>query len=347
MKRSSVDLSFMHQTTLDMGYLIPIAAIDVLPGDTFRSKVDLLARVAPLAKPVMHPVQMRVHSWFVPNRLLWEDWEDFIVGNEGAVDYPTIAPATAGDATLYDYMGAEPVAGVSYDALPVRAYNLIWNEYYRDQDLSAARVMSVADGVDSTTDTTLARVAWGKDYFTTARAQSQDGSSVSVAFAPGSTAPVTGIWMDTTATGQGTGLRRTDGTTTETVAEVFNNRAIVEEDPNNNNFPNVRADLSQLTTGIDVNELRRSFALQRISEARNYFGSRYEDFLRWYGVNPRDGRLSRPEYLGGGSQTISFSEVLATADSGTASPGDLYGHGIAGLRQRPVRKMFEEHGSGS
>ena len=157
MKRALQDLSFTHTTSLDLGYLVPICALDVLPGDTFMGAARALARMAPLAKPMMHPVDIRVHYWYVPNRIIWDDWEDFIVGNEGAVTYPTISPGSAANAALYDRMGAEPITGVAYDALPIRAYNLIFNEFYRDQDLVTARALSTASGADSTTESDLAR----------------------------------------------------------------------------------------------------------------------------------------------------------------------------------------------
>lgn len=344
MKRSTFDLSFIHQCTMDMGVLVPIAAIDVLPGDTFRQKVDLLARVAPLAKPVMHPVEIRIHSWFVPNRIIWDNWEDFIVGNEGAWTYPTITPGSAAATVLYDHMGAEPVTGVAYDALPVRAYNLIWNEYYRDQDLATARTIDLTDGADTTSDTDLARIAWGKDYFTTARANPQQGASVEVGFSAGEI-PVSGLGTYSSVTTASRTLTETAGSSgPKNTASTNQSGIAIEMAAASTTEPNVRVDLTNATGGIDINELRNAIALQRIAEAREFFGSRYADFLRWYGVNPRDGRLDRPEYLGGGKQTISFSEVLATAEGASVNPGDLFGHGIAGLRQRPFRKMFEEHG---
>jgi hypothetical protein len=319
LKRFNHDLSFTHGTTVDMGTLVPVAAIDVLPGDTFRISQSLLARVAPLAKPVMHKVDIRLHNWFVPNRIIWDDWEEFIVGNEGSATYPTITPASVADAELYDRMGAEPVAGVAYDALPIRAFNLIWNEFYRDQDLATARTTDQLD---------IPRIAWGKDYFTTARANPQQGAAVEVGFSAGSVPVV----ADNVPAGNQS-VERTTTTGTADPLRIFNVSG-----------SELEADLSQATGGIDINELRNAISLQRIAEAREFFGSRYVDYLRWYGVNPRDGRLDRPEYLGGGRQTISFSEVLATSDSGTADVGDLFGHGIAGLRSKPHRKMFEEHG---
>ena len=350
MKRSTHDLSYTHNLSLDMGTLVPLGAVDVLPGDSFRSRLSALVRVAPLAKPVMHPVDIRVHNWFVPNRLIWEDWEDFIVGNEGGKTYPTITPATAAETVLYDHMGVEPVTGVAFDALPIRAYNFIWNEFYRDQDLAAERGLSIAEGADSTTDTDLARIAWGKDYFTTARANAQQGSSVEVGFSAGSI-PVSGIgirnhgasaFYTNNKTSMDTSVGMTGWRSDASPGASGEAEVIIEE--GTTSYPDVRVDLSNASGGIDINDLRNAISLQRIAEAREFFGSRYQDYLRWYGVNPRDGRLSRPEYLGGGRQTISFSEVLSTAEGATVGVGELFGHGIAGLRQRPFRKMFEEHG---
>lgn len=349
MKRSPQDLSFTHSLSLDLGTLVPIAAIDVLPGDTFMGACRALARMAPLAKPMMHSVDIRVHYWFVPNRIIWEDWEDFIVGNEGGAVYPTITAASVADAVLYNHMGAEPVAGGVYDALPVRAYNLIFNEFYRDQDLMAARVVSLADGADATSTRTLARIAWGKDYLTTARANPQQGSAVEVGFSAG-LAPVEGIALSTqTFTNEpDASVFETAKTGTQSYADAKGLQQGVWTGKTSGSSgswrPEIYANLANATGGIDINELRDAISLQRIAEAREFFGSRYVDYLRYYGVNPRDGRLDRPEYIGGGRQQLSVSEVLSTADSGTATVGDLYGHGIAGVRSRRFRKMFEEHG---
>lgn len=336
-----------------MGYLVPLACIDVLPGDTFISKVNMLARVAPLEKPVMHPVEIRVHNWFVPNRIIWDDWEDFIVGNEGGATYPTLSAANATEAALLDHMGIEPVTGVSVDALPVRAYNLIFNEWYRDQDLVTARTIDTSDGADTTTTLGLAQIAWPKDYFTTARANPQQGSAVQLGFSSG-TVGVDGIAMGTDPSNPWGTLTAYGGASVNYDGDGY--RIAADEHPGTGsmdqlyikgagaNGPDVSVDLSNATGGIDINELRNAIALQRIAEAREFFGSRYVDYLRWYGINPRDGRLDRPEYLGGGKQTIAFSEVLSMAEGATVGVGDLFGHGIAGVRQKPLRKMFEEHG---
>lgn len=335
--RNQFDLSHEHKLSLDMGYLVPVMTEEVLPGDTFIGNTRLLARVAPLAKPVMHNVEMRTHHWYVPNRILWSGWEDYITGVDDVTAKPTITAANATEAALYDHMGTYPSTSIAYDALPVRAYNKIYNEYYRDQDLQTARTEDQLG---------LARICWGKDYFTTCRPSPQQGDAVELGFATGD-APITGLGkINQTYSSTNGAAYETDATGTRNYAKYGTGGSnwMMEEDPSNTGFPNVRADLTNATGGIDLDDLRRSLALQRFAEARARFGSRYADYLRFIGVNPSDGRLDRPEYLGGGKESINFSEVLATAEGTTTEVGDLYGHGIAAMKSRTFRKMFEEHG---
>ncbi|AXH73531.1 MAG: capsid protein [Cressdnaviricota sp.] len=337
--RHNHDLSFMHNLSGNMGYLIPIACLDVLPGDSFIHSTNLMARLAPLAKPVMHPVEIRVHNWYVPNRIIWEDWEDFITEANTGLTYPTQTITSAAAGVLYDHMGCEPTVGSVQSLMPIRAYNAIWNEFYRDQDLAQPR---------NTNALGLAKIAWGKDYFTTARTTRQSGPSIEVGFSSGSV-PISGIGpnaVNLPAASQKS-LFETQRSANRNVTGWETNTAhgIFEQDPDNPGFPNIRADLTRANGGIDITALRNGVALQRMSEARSMFGSRYADYLRYYGVNPRDGRLDRPEYLGGGKQQISFSEVLSNSVvSGNDDPGQLFGHGIAGLRSRRYKKTFEEHG---
>lgn len=319
MKRTNHDLSFEHSTTFDMGQLIPISAVDVLPGDTLRCNTSALLRVAPQVNPVYHDCEVRVHNWFVPNRILWDGWEDFIVGETSESGPMPRIPLQEG--SVADYMGAEPAVGAEIDALPINAYNLIFNEFYRDQDLDTERSMD---------DQTVARVRWGKDYFTTCRPTPQQGESIEVGFSAGKAPLVSVTFQESTNSAPSGGVA---GST-------------LPEDAEGNKLWDdlIWSDLTKVDGGIDINDLRQSIALQKIAEARSFFGSRYVDYLRWYGINPRDGRLSRPEFLGGGRGRINFSEVLSTAESQNTEVGDLYGHGIAGVRSRPYRKMFEEHG---
>ena len=167
-----------------MGQLIPVGCVEVLPGDSFRQQTSTLLRVSPLNSPVMHPVEVRIHHWFVPNRILWSEWEDFITGGPDGNNTstpPTVAySATPANEPLLDYLGIKPVASLSgINALPVRAFNKIYNEFYRDQDLVTER------GED---DLTIPRVAWEKDYFSAARPFTQKGTEVTLPI--GTSAPI-------------------------------------------------------------------------------------------------------------------------------------------------------------
>lgn len=338
--RNFFDLSHEHKMSTDMGYLVPIMTEEVLPGDTFIGSSSVLARVAPLANPVMHNVELRVHHWYVPNRILWNGWEDFITGKDEGAQVPSIELG-AEDLDLADHMGIVPKVGLNVNALPFYAYNMIWNEFYRDQDLQNQRAH--ANG-------TLAKICWGKDYFSVARPHPQQGQSVDIGFSTGE-APVRGIGViagQTAATRSGAAYE-TDQFQISSSEPSFEStalrvRASSVGASDTTNRPKIYADLTRLDGGIDIDDLRRALAMQRFAEARMRYGHRYADYLRFLGVNPSDGRLDRPEYLGGGSQQINFSEVIAMAQGTDSDVGDLYGHGIAGMRSRRYRKMFEEHG---
>lgn len=360
MKRSKHSLSHYRLTSMNMGQLYPVALQEVLPGDSFRHATSALVRVSPLVAPVMHPCHLMVHSWFVPSRLLWSKWEDFITGKDPALVIPTLSVAAADTATkkLANAFGVgidSPPAPVSLNALPFRAYNQIWNEFYRDQDLSTAAVERTGDSGDVPADYQILNVSWEKDYFTTSRPNSQQGTGVEqVQLTLTGKVPVKGI-------GKGTGVfgtvnkvvRESDGSTPTYAKSAIigpsnvDEQFWIQENPGALTFPQVHVDLSQTSAGglkMDINEWRKTMAMQRMREHRNRFGSRYRDMLAFLGVNSSDARLQRPEYLGGGKQTISFSEVLSTAETTTAAVGEMAGHGIAALRSRPYKKFFEEHG---
>lgn len=363
-KRHKHNLSHYRLFSCDMGELVPIGCTEVLPGDTFQHNTSLLLRVSPLLAPVMHPVQARIHHWFVPYRLIWEDWEDFITGGPDGNDqsaFPTITltygagpPVTGnnGVGMLADYLGVPPqIDALGVSALPFRAYALIFNEWYRDQDLVTELSISLASGVDSTTNTTMQNCAWEKDYFTSARPWTQKGPEVSIPLT--GDAPIKGIGKLNANFGPSQAVRESDGTTpTYTAAQQINpsnadQQFFVRENPDDSGFPGMYADLSQVSAAT-VNDLRLALALQRFEENRARYGSRYTEYLRYLGITPSDARLQRPEYLGGGKQTIQFSEVLQTAPTEDGDDhvgvGNLKGHGIGALRSNRYRRFFEEHG---
>lgn len=351
MKRSKFNLSNTQLLTCDMGQLVPLGLTEVLPGDTIQHSISLLARAMPLATPPMHPVRMKVHSWYVPHRIVWDDWEDFITGGPDGMDasvFPTISLTDVEEKSLADYLGVPVGMTGSVSALPFRCYAKIFNEFYRDQDLVSEVPLSEASGSDSTTSTALLNSAWEKDYLTTARPWEQKGPAVSLPL--GTTAPVVynnipgTPWISRQAAdGAPYTPASQDPISTSTGSQVSNSAGTLglQLDP----AGTLLADLST-ATAVDINTVREAFALQRYQEARARYGSRYTEYLAYLGVRSSDARLQRPEYLGGGTQNIAFSEVLQTAytQGSPDSVGRLYGHGIGAMRSNRYRKFFEEHG---
>lgn len=340
MKRSKFNLSNYKLLSCDMGELIPCGLSEVLPGDTWQHNTNVLVRCSPLLSPVMHPVDVRVHHWFVPMRLLWDKWEDFITGGpdgNNASVFPVMNPGPGGYAvgSLADYLGCPTGFNTQHSALPFRAYGLIWNEWYRDQDLQAELVVSTGSGTDSTTNKTLQNCAWEKDYFTSSRPWEQKGATVPIPL--GTSAPTAVSLTETGATPGARTLQRNGGGA---------NTAVNVVEAGSGGAPLTLSGVTDLSaaSAVTVNVLREAMALQRYQEARARFGSRYVEYLRYLGVKSSDARLQRPEYLGGGRQTIQFSEVLATAQGTSTNVGDLKGHGIAAMRSNRYRRFFEEHG---
>lgn len=361
MKRNKHSLSNYRLLTCDFGQLIPCGWYEVLPGDTVQQATSMLVRATPLLAPIMHPVSVRVHHWFVPNRLIWANWEKFITGgSDGEGDgsaWPYIDGSSGFAAkSLFDYFGL-PVPSINVgnvSALPLRAYQMIYREHYRDQDLCSAPTISLADGADSTTTTSVQAVAYEKDYFTAARPWPQKGPDVtlplgtSAAVRTSSVDTVTGAQEELRMRGAVSGNYPSDTRlmlAAGSTGEVGQENTTATGNGSTLYPSNLYADLSAATAST-VNELREAMALQRYQEARALYGSRYTEYLRYLGVRSSDARLQRPEYLGGGKQTIAFSEILQTGTNydGNTGVGTLRGHGIAGMRSRRFRRFFEEHG---
>lgn len=341
--RSVFNLSYEKKFTCDMGQLIPVMCDEVVPGDVFKIGNQFVIRMQPLVAPVLHEIDVTVHYFFVPYRILWEDWESFITGGEDGDDAsvmpiwdPGVGKTAVG--SLWDYLGFPTAATDPIGAYPLdfvrRAYARIFNEYYRPQEIMAE--------VAETNEDILYR-AWRKDYFTAALLEQQRGTAPSLPVS-GSTSAV---WAGSIANGtiaypavtnanSATLNRSTDDSHpydagTKTALE-HGTVTIPQASLNANTV-----DLSSATT-FDVAELRLAIQMQRILERNNRAGARYVEWLNaHFGVHPRDDRLQRPEYIGGSKSPVIISEVLQTSKTDTVAPaspqGNLAGHGIAANRQ--------------
>lgn len=373
-RRSTFGLSHYRLFSAKMGYIYPIACYEVLPGDTFRQSTSLFLRLAPLVTPVMHPVHVKIHSWYVPYRLLWEDWEDFRTrGPEGtdASEVPYITAPSGGFpvGSLADYLGIPTgIEGLTVNAFAFRAYNYIFNENYRDERVQDELPWVMTGGADTATSTALAPSPWGRDYFTTASPTPQTGPEVTIpvnfgdAGQPTITGTVTGNGSPTfTATGVGgtvtSSLKTltTGGSYVGTGGDVGMDKVGDLGDRTGFNAPLSWADPALKVSlnyqpgeasigSINIADWREAMAMQRFEETRSLWGARYNEFLMDMGIRPSDARLQLPEYLGGGRQTIQFSEVLQTAPGGEDPVGALKGHGIGAMRTNRFRRFFEEDG---
>lgn len=347
-KRSKFSLSNYKMLSANQGLIFPINCVEVLPGDTIQQKSSAMIRVAPLATPVMHPVHARIHHFFVPNRIIWDDWEDFITGGKyGSTPpvHPTIKLTTgtagAGIGGLIDYLGIRPMGTLEADktvsALPIRAYQKIVDDWFIDQDLMTESNISTASGNDTTTSLAIRRASWGKDYFTTARPWSQKSANVLIPAEDASLSANGSATVIRNVSGGGTFNSQDLGTNGSGQLANVGLTATAYIDPSTSMTANVKNAMGT------INDLRFAEGMQAYAEARAIYGSRYVEYLRYLGVTSSDARLQNAEYLGGGTSTIQFSEVLQTAE-GEDPVGTMRGHGIAGMGTNRYRKFFEEHG---
>ena len=357
--RSSFDTQYAHKTTFDAGYLVPIYCDEVLPGDVHRVKGTIFARLATPLFPVMDNLHLDTHFFFVPNRLLWTNWVKFMgeqanPGDSTSYVIPTITSPAGGYAvgSLFDHLGL-PTAGqitgtntVTHNVLPLRAYNLIYREWYRDENLQNSPVVNTGDGPDSPSDYAMLRRGKRKDYFTGALPWPQKGTSVSLPL--GTTAPILSNGLSPTFTGGGvTNSTLSAGTGTNRTqlipAPSVNDAALVFGSQSG-----LYADLSAATAAT-INQLRQSFQIQKLLERDARGGTRYTELLRaHFGVVPQDARLQRPEVIGVGSTYVNVNPIAqtsATNVTGGATPlGNLAAMGTALASGHGFTYHAQEHG---
>ena len=353
--RSVFDRSHGYKTTFNSGYLVPFYVDEVLPGDSFKLTATLFARLATPIVPFMDNLYLETFFFFVPNRLVWDNWQKFNGEQKNPSDLtdfliPTVSGTNVQNQTLWDYFGLPTNVNkaLKVNALPFRAYNLIFNEWFRDENLQESLKVPTGDGPDNLSDYGLVRRGKRHDYFTSCLPWPQKGPGVEISIG-----------------GQATVDIKPDGAPTflsNAAPSPLNSLML----PNSGNDVHIvlteaqrqtsylswlnpalsaTADLSTAKP-ISINDLRQAFQIQKLYERDARGGTRYTEILRsHFGVISPDARLQRPEYLGGSSARISINPVQQTSATNDMTPqGNLAAFGVVSDSFNGFSKSFVEHG---
>lgn len=370
--RSKFDLSHEKRLSTRMGRLTPVFISETLPNDTFRCNTEVMLRLAPLLAPIMHRVNVFIHFFFVPNRLLWEDWELFITGGRLGTETPPVPPNNEivnipdfgtdllDVGSLFDYLGGNPIPDAdmptwgsrTLDAMPFAAYYKVWYDYYRDRNFVADNEdLPLPSGdcyneFDNSHMMDLRNRCWEHDYFTSSLPWTQRGAEVLM--------PLQGTGSVTYLT---TSLLKTfDGSNVGQDVAVETGASVSTGVREMNFAPALQGRVENIdevnldSSDVSINDLRRAIALQSWLERNALAGSRYNEAIyAHFARRTSDGRLQRAEYLGGGKVTVKISEVVSTAWSvdGSAADvpqGNMSGHGISFGNTNQFTYNCEEHG---
>lgn len=358
-ERSSFDRSHGYKSTFNAGQLIPFFVDEALPGDTFNLNVTMFGRLATPIHPFMDNMFMDTFFFFVPNRLIWTNFVKFFGEQDNPADstsylVPQVTHATGWpELSLADYMGIATKVPSTVNSLHFRAYNLIWNQWFRDQNLQNSVNVNKGDGPDVTTDYNVLSRGKRHDYFTSCLPWPQKGPAVSIPL--GTTAPIKGLGSvaGTPAASVGS-IQWTDGTQATRIGVAGNatNSIFMSTQTTGavgpGNLPQVFADLSTATAST-INQLRQAFQIQKIYERDARGGTRYTELIQaHFGVTSPDARLQRPEYLGGGSVPFNVNPIAQTSGTGITGGGTPQGNlaamGTVHSGHSGFTKSFTEHG---
>jgi len=355
--RSVFDRTHTYKTMFNSGYLIPFYKDEVLPGDTFNLAATLLVRMpSALVVPVMDNMYLDTFYFFVPNRLIWTNWVKMMGEQANPADsisytVPVFTAYNPAAESLSDYMGVPPLGGgatVSHISLPWRAYNLIWNEWFRDQNLQNSVTVDKGDGPDTITNYVPLKRGKRHDYFTSALPWTQKGTAVSASLTGNANVLGIGVINAATAGAQAAVNESGGGTRAYGDAWVGNSGAnsIYLEEDGTSGFPTIYADLSSVS-GLSINALRLAFQSQKMLERDARGGTRYTEMVKsHFGVTSPDARLQRPEFLGGKSTAIAITPVAQTSATNAqpTAAGDLSAFAATASPNEGFTKSFTEHG---